>query len=184
MNKKEHWTIINIETKYKSPWLEVTEEKVIHPDGKEGLFSIVKKRNSIAVLPLDKEGNVHLVRQFRYGFDKECLEACAGIIDEGEEPIKTAKRELQEELGIYAKKWTSLGIMKPQATVRQTTHLFLAEELTYGDTNHEGSEIIRTEKMTFAKTIEKVMKSEITHWASVGVILKADNYLRTSKKKY
>lgn len=181
MEKVGPWTKISSEVKYKSPWMEVIEDKVIHSDGKERIYSISSTLDSVTVLPVDSEGNVYLVRQFRYCLNGEYLEAPAGNIDEGEKPLDAAKRELKEELGISANEWISLGTMIPQETLRKTSNLYLARDLQHGEPNPEESKWIKEEVMPLKEAVEKVMRNEIVHWASVGVILKTNNYLNKNK---
>lgn len=98
----------------------------------------------------------------------------SGGIEPDEEPLLTANRELQEELGIEADGWTDLGIVDPfTANVVSPTRLYLARKLTFGDHAPEGTEQIRCLKMPLTEAVHRIMTGEITHGPSCVLILKA-----------
>ncbi len=117
MIKNGPWTIKASEEKYKNPWIRVQEDKVIRPDGKDGIFGIVEMVSGISVLPLDEEGFVYLTDEFHYGLQQNSIEVVSGAIDNDEKPIEAAKRELKEELGIEAENWVDFGLINPFTTV-------------------------------------------------------------------
>ncbi len=105
----------------------------------------------------------------------------SGGIEPTEDALTTAKRELQEELGIKADEWIHMGQCDPfTAGVVSPTQLFLARKLTFGDPNQEGTEEIRCVKMTLDEAVRKVMDSEITHGPSCLAILKAMRLMQGS----
>lgn len=109
MSKKNgNWTINETENKFENEFFKVSEDKVIPPDGKEGLYATIVIIEGVAVLPIDDDGNAYITRQFRYALGRKNLEAIAGGINKGE-PLENAKREAKEELGIEANEWISLG---------------------------------------------------------------------------
>lgn len=171
------WKVLSKEEKYKNPWMTVTEERVIHPDGKPGLFGIVSKRDGVAVLPIDGD-KLYLVNQFRYAWNTNSIEVVCGLTDPGETPEDAARRELQEELGLKAKTLIPLGKIKPLGIMRNTSHLFLAMDLTQTETEREGSEVIEEYVTTLPEAVQKVMNSEIVHWSTVVLIFKAQQYLK------
>lgn len=176
--KNGPWVIKYTIPKYKNPWIEINEDQVIRPDGKPGIFGIVKMVPGISVLPLDEDGSVYLTEEFRYAIGKNSIEAASGGIDDNEKPLDAAKRELEEELGIYADEWIDLGVINPfTSVVYSPAHLFLAKKLKLSTTNHEGTEIIKIKKMKIEKAINLVLKSKITHGPTCVLILKAKSYL-------
>jgi ADP-ribose pyrophosphatase len=179
---KEHgpWKIKSSEVKYKSPWMEVREDAVIKPDGKDGAYSSVIFSDGASALPMDDEGNVYLVEIFRYALGHVSIEVPGGIVDAGEQPLQAAQRELKEELGITANEWTSLGHMDPfTGSVKSGAHMFLARKLTMGTAEPEGDEQIKMLKVKFEEAVQMVMDSKITHGQSCVLILKAARYLAT-----
>src|SRR5689334_9405485 len=91
------WVVQGSKVIYENPWVRVEEDAVITPSGKETIYSTVHFGDGSIVLPFDAEGNVYLAKEYRYGIDKVVVEAFAGGIDSGEEPLEGAKRELLEE---------------------------------------------------------------------------------------
>ena len=165
--------------KYKNPWIEVTEDQVIRPDGKPGIFGIVRMVDGVAVLPLDEDGFVYLTREFHYAIGMEDVETVSGAIDENEKPLDSAKRELKEELGMEAEDWIDLGLANPFTTVvKSSQRMFLARKLSFGKDDQEATENIKLVKVKLEEAVEMVMNSEITHGASCVLILKANEYLK------
>jgi len=179
MKKHGPWTIVGSEQKYKNPWMEVIEDKVIRPDGKSGIYAIAKVKAGVSILPMDDEGFVYLTHEFHYAIGKEDIETVSGGIDRDETPLNAAKRELKEELGIEASEWTDLGLVDPlTGYVVAPAIIFLARKLKFGKTVQEGTEIIKMVKVPLEEAVKLVMESKITHGQSCVLILKAHEYLR------
>lgn len=173
------WIIKETFSKYKNPWIEVKEDQVIRPDGKPGIFGIVKMKAGISVLPLDDAGFVYLTEEFHYAIGKESIEVVSGAIDGNETPINTAKRELLEELGITANDWIDLGLVNPFTTViNSPAYLFLAKKLKFTKANQEGTEIIKIRKVKMDEAVKMVLESKITHGPSCVLILKAHEKIK------
>src|SRR3989344_6918742 len=178
MQQRGLWKIKESHSIYKTPWLEVLEHKVIRPDGTDGIFSIVDVLSGSAVLPIDDEGRIYLVKDYRLAIDQDSLELPGGGIEEGEDPLATAKRELKEELGIEAAKWIELGYFHPFTSMsKSSSHLFLAKKLVFKEAHQDSTEQIQMVKMPFAEAVKKVMQGEIKHGTSCLLILKAKEYL-------
>lgn len=168
------------EQKYNNPWIEVVEERVIRPDGKDGLFGLVKiGKGGIAAMPIDDEGYVYLTREFHYAIGETDIEAVGGGIDGKESFLDAAKRELKEELGIEAEEWVDLGLVNPMTTVLQAPQrLFLAKKIKFGKDSQEETENVQLVKMKLDEAVQLVMDSKITHGPSCVLIMKAYKYLR------
>lgn len=178
VKKKGPWVVEESGEKYRNPWIEVREEKVIRPDGQAGLFATVRMRSGVSVLAVDDEGYAYLTREFRYAIERESVEVASGAIDEGESPRVAAARELREELGIVASEWIDLGFVDPfTSVVNSPASLFLARALQFVETAHEGTEIIHLLRLRFSDAVRMVMQSEISHGPSCVLILKAHHYL-------
>ena len=181
--KKGPWTVKSTEIKYKNPWIEVREDKVIRPDGKDGICGVVTMKSGVSVLPYDVEGNVYLTEEYHYGVERLSLEVISGGIDKNESILEAAKRELREETGLSASEWIDLGSIDPFTTVVvSSNHLYLARELAEGQAEREGTEIIKVKKVPFAQALEWAMTGRISHGASVAVILKTALYLKEGRK--
>ncbi len=114
----------------------VSEDHAVEPDGFEIKRSIVRHPGSAVMMPIDERKRILLVRQFRLPARDYLWEIPAGRIDPGETPLKAAKRELREETGFRARKWTELASFFPSpGFLEERMTLFAAEELTQGEQN-------------------------------------------------
>ncbi len=96
--------------------------------GAEGTYSVIDSPDWVNVVALDTEGNMILIRQFRFGTGEITLEVPGGMVDPGEEPARSAERELREETGYRCQSMRSLGFIEPNpAILNNRTHMFLAE---------------------------------------------------------
>ncbi|HEX7976294.1 MAG TPA: NUDIX hydrolase [Anaerolineales bacterium] len=174
MNKNGPWEIKSSSTVFKNGFFEVIQDQVLQPDGEPGTYATVNIRPGVSVLPVDDEGYVYLIREFRYALGRDSVEAVAGALRDGEQPEEAARREVLEELGISADEWTSLGqIEEDTALVRSRGYLFLARGLSFGQPRQEKTEEIRTLKMSFEEAVRQVMDGVIVHSPSAVLILKA-----------
>lgn len=180
--KRGPWTTLDSKTVYRNPWMTVREDAVTRPDGKPGIYGVVTMPPGICVLPVDNDGNVYLVKQYRYAVEREAIEAIAGS-SEGQDPVESARRELREETGIEAAILTPLGTIDPfTSMLRSPEHLFLATELTFGTPHREETELdIEPLKVPYTQALAWVMDGTITHGASVAIILKARDHMNSGK---
>lgn len=179
--KRKHgpWTILSSEQKYKSPWLEVREDQVLRPDGSKGIFSLATIADGSSVLPIDDDGNVYLLKQFRFAIGRDSTETATGGLDHDESPLDAAKRELKEELGISAEEWISLGITHPFTSgVASTAHLFLARKLTMGTPEPDGTEPIELVKMPFDEAYGMALEGRIALAQCCVLIFRAKEFLQ------
>lgn len=176
--KKGSWVVTNSKIVYKNPWISVIEDEVVRPDGKKGIFGVVKMKSGISVLPIDDDGNVYLTREYHYAVEKVTIEAVSGGIDNDEDQRSAAIRELMEELGITATELVDLGIIFPLTSlVEITNHLFLAKGLTFSESKPEGTEVITSVKVSLNEAVGWVYDGTICDGTTVALILKAKNYL-------
>ncbi len=106
---KYGWRTEDSKPVYKNPWISVREDQVIYPNGQPGIYGVVEKGPGVAVIALDNEKNIFMVRQYRYTLDDVFLELPAGAIHRGEADVQSARRELFEEIGIKAGRFERLG---------------------------------------------------------------------------
>ncbi len=184
MSPKKHgpWTINESTLKYRHDLLEVYEDQVTRPDGRPGVYTSARVKAGAAVLAVDDDGFAYLAREFRYAVGRETLEVVGGAIDDGEQPVEAARRELKEELGIEAAKFTPLGRVDPMTSlIDSPAHLFLARRVRVGEPKQEGSERIARVRLPLAEAVRLVHASDITHGASCVLILRADAWLANQK---
>ncbi|MFA6193966.1 MAG: NUDIX hydrolase [Parcubacteria group bacterium] len=174
------WKIIESHEKYKNNWMKVCEDKVIRPDGKEGIVSLVEMEDGISALSLDNDGYVYLADQFRYSTGKDGIETVSGAVNNNEKPLDTAKRELREELGIEAEEWIDLGLVNPFNVAIKAPHtIFLARKLKFGKDHQKGAKKIKLVKVKLEEAVKMVMNSIITNGPSCVLILKTNEYLKS-----
>jgi len=175
MKMDNPWQTISCEKQYENPWITVTHRDVINPSGNEGIYGVVEfKKVTVGILPIDKKLNVWLVRQFRYSINQYSWEIPAGGADEGESLLKAAKRELLEEVGLTAKKWTPiLDIHPSNAITDEFAKIFLAEQLQISASNLDDTEDIIAQKFPVTEVIQMIMDGKITDSITIATVLKA-----------
>ena len=175
--KKGPYTVVSSKDIYKNQWIHVKEDAVIRPDGTQGIFGTVEYGRGVSILPLDSDTNVVLVKEYDYVLGEYGLKIPSGGVDETEEPIHGAKRELLEETGYETNHWTSLGYVNPLTMViKLPQYLFLAEKIEHVT---EKSEVeIELVKVPFKTAYEWVMENKITHSPSCVAILKTKLLLK------
>jgi ADP-ribose pyrophosphatase len=172
------WQILRSNDIYRDPWIEVRCDDVIRPDGREGTHVVVQMKPGVCVVALDEEGFVHLTGEFHYGIGRDSIEGVSGGIEPGEVALETAQRELEEELGLKAARWTELGTVDPFTTiVVSPTQLFLAEGLSGSLPRPEGTELIRCIRLPLAEAVQLVLDSRITHGPTCVLLLKVHHRL-------
>lgn len=173
------WTIQESTRKYENEFIEVIEDQVLQPDGEPGSYATVRMKPGVSILPLDADGTVTLIRQFRYALGRESLEAVSGAVDGDEPPLEAAQREAREEAGIEAEKWTDLGrVDLDTSIIHCPAQLFLARGLSFTETEREGTEEMESVRLSLAEAVRRVIEGEITHGPSCVLILKAARHLR------
>lgn len=176
------WKILNSKEIYTNPWLKVKEDRVIIENGQERTFTTVDIKPGVSVLIVDEEMNAYLSKGYQYALDEELTGVTAGGgIDEGENPLECAKRELKEETGFVANEWIELGKVHAitSGIISSPNYLFLARNIEIGKKSLEDTEKITTSKVPLKDAFDMVLNGEITHSASAVLIMKAWNYLNS-----
>ena len=173
------WKTKSIQTIYDNPWIRLENHQVINPAGKDAQYGKVHFKNrAMAIIPLDEEGNTWLIGQYRYTLDEYTWEIPMGGGPNDQDLLASAKRELKEETGLSAKKWTEiLKIHTSNSVTDEVGYVFLAEDLTQGETEFEETEILQIKKVHFSEALDMVMRGEITDSISMAGILKAARIL-------
>jgi ADP-ribose pyrophosphatase len=130
MDKELYWQEIEELDRKKEPLFDLITVKSRNSDGTEGRFIKVTPPDWVTVIPILPDGKFLMVRQYRHGSASLSDEFPAGVIDAGEEPLEAAGRELLEETGYRAGRWTSIGSINPNpAFMTNCSHTYLAEDL-------------------------------------------------------
>ena len=118
-------------------------------NGRKAIREVIEHRRAVAVLAVDENGRFLMVRQYRYPLGAELLEIPAGLMEKGEDPLGTAKRELREETGYSAGKWESIPpIYTAPGFSNEMLHLFYASELCWDPLNPDDDEDISLIRFT------------------------------------
>ncbi|HTL81728.1 MAG TPA: NUDIX hydrolase [Bacteroidia bacterium] len=173
-SKENPWITHSSELMYESPWISVTKHDVTNPNGHPGIYSVVHFKNlAIGIIVLDENKNTWLVGQYRYPMEEYTWEIPEGGGKIGVASIESAKRELKEETGIIAKKWTLIQEMHlSNSATDEYCYLFLAEDLEFGEAEPEEDEDLRVIKMPFEDAYQLVCEGKIKDSLTVAAILK------------
>jgi 8-oxo-dGTP pyrophosphatase MutT (NUDIX family) len=174
INFENPWKKVSSKLVYDNPWVSVHHEEVIKPNGEPGIYGMAHFKNfAAAILPLDHENNTWLVGQYRYTLNEYSWEIPMGGGLLNTNILESAKRELKEETGLEANIWTSLGKLHTSNSVTdEVGYLFLAEDLTYGESEPDDTEILILKKVSLQEAVRMVMDCEITDSLSIAAILK------------
>jgi 8-oxo-dGTP pyrophosphatase MutT (NUDIX family) len=171
---KSRWKTISTKRVYDNPWIQVQEDKIINPSGNQGIYGKVSFKNlAVAIIPIDQEDYTWIVGQYRYTLDQYSWELPMGGVPHDEDLISGAKRELLEETGIIAKKWTRLLELHPSNSVTdELAYTFIAEDLTIGSPRFEETEDLQIKRLPFRELLDLALTGHITDGLSVASILK------------
>ena len=166
------WKTLQINTPYENDWIRLEHHDVIKPNGEPGIYGKVHFKNqAIAILPIDEEGNTYLVGQYRYTIDAYSWELPEGGCQQ-ESPLDAAKRELKEETGLLADKWTLLGENYLSNSVTdEKASIYLAEGLTFSESEPEDTEQLQIKKIPIKEAIQMALNGEITDVLSITTLL-------------
>jgi len=173
------WKTVSSREIYANSWIHVWEDKVLNPKGRKGIDGRVNFKNkAIGVIPLDRDLNTWLVGQYRYTLNEYSWEIPMGGGPVEENLLTSAQRELKEETGLEAKKWTLIQrIHTSNSVTDEEGFVFWAQDLTEGDPSFEETEQLVIRKLRFEEALQMVMLGEITDSISVAGILKTARML-------
>ena len=137
---------------YKGRIISLVKDTILLPNGKTAEREIILHNGAAAIVPVDDEGNILFVRQYRQPIQDELLEIPAGLLENGEDPLDCAKRELEEETGYNALEY--LHICSMYTAVGFSTeiiHIYLARGLYEGKQNLDEDEFVNVENILLMK---------------------------------
>lgn len=174
MHTENPWKTISSTEIYDNNWISLTEHQVINPSGGEGIYGEVHFKNiAIGILPLDQEHYTWLVGQYRFplkAYSWEIIEG-GGALDIN--PIESAKRELAEESGLIANRFTEIQRMHLSNSVSdELAIIYVAQDLQMGKASPEETEQLVIRKVHIKEAYQMVIDGTITDSISVAAILK------------
>ena len=166
-------------TRYEGVVIDVRLDIARLPDGSTALREVVEHPGGVAVLPLEDDGTVWCVRQYRYPFAETLLEIPAGRLEPGEDPEHAARRELSEETGLTCDTLLPLG--KQYATpgyCGEVLHVYLARGLHRGEAHPDDGEFLNIERHTISELMELALTDRLPDVKTAVAVLKTDALLR------
>lgn len=158
----------------------VNVERVELPNGVTSDLEIIRHPGGAAIIAVNVAGEVCLLRQFRHAIDGWLLELPAGKRDDGEQPLLTAQRELHEETGLSAERWTPLGeYVSSPGVLTEIVHLFLATRLVMGEARPEAGEVFETRWLPLEQALALALAGDITDGKTVVGLARAAERIKS-----
>jgi len=173
-SKTNPWQTHSINEVYDNDWIPVSHREITAPTGNPGIYGLVHFKNTaVGVVPIDEDGNTWLVGQYRYTLDQYMWEIPEGGGTPHEDDLTVAKRELREETGITANRWTPLLKLHTSNSVTdECAYGFVAQDLSFGESEPDDTEILQVKKVPLTSAIEMVMDGEITDALAMTCLMK------------
>lgn len=174
MKKRGPWTTLSERLAYETPWISVSHHEVIDPGGKQGVYGVIHFKNlAVGVIPLDAEMNTWIVGQYRYPMEAYSWEMPEGGGSRNVLPLESAKRELREEAGIEAEKWTEILQMDlSNSASDEKAVIFVAQVLTFHAPEPDHDEELEQRKLHFEELYRMVQRGEVRDSLTVAAVLK------------
>lgn len=138
------------------------------PDGRESTREIIEHAGAVAIVALNKEGQIIMVRQYRKPVEQVLLEIPAGTMEKGEDPLLCAQRELREETGYTAGNWEKiLSYYSAPGFTDEQLHLYMATDLSDGDTQPDEDEFVETAILPLEKAYQLIFDGQIIDGKSI-----------------
>lgn len=171
-------TTIDTREIYKGRIIHIKEDTVRLPNGEIAGRELVLHNGGVAVVAIDKDNNVLMVRQYRKPYEEMVLEIPAGKLEDEENPDSAGLRELREETGYAAHKCRFIGKCYPSpGYLNEIIYLYFAEDLEFVGQELDQGEFVEVEKIPLSRLVEMVMDNEIFDAKTQIAILKAYNYV-------
>lgn len=167
------WTTLSRRAIYENPWIALREDQILRPDGQTGIYGVVHFKNrAVGVLPVEDDGSIWLVGQYRYPIDRYSWEIPEGGGHGNESAEDAARRELREETGLIAGSLEYLGFSHLSNSVSdEVAHLYRATNLVPGPSEPEGTEKLEVRRVSWAEAWRMLKAGEISDSMSVMALL-------------
>ena len=171
---KNPWTVLSKTAAYENAWIRVDHHDVLSPAGGFAVYGTVHYKNhAIGIVPIDENGNVILVGQYRFPLNAYSWEIPEGGGPETASILESAQRELREECGVVAERWIEiLGMDLSNSVTDERSTVFLAWELSETATHPDEAEQLQVARAPFWDVVARVKRGEIRDGISVAAILR------------
>lgn len=171
--------LIHSEKSYQGRNFSVRRDDVRLPDGQTTHLDIVDHVDSIVLIPLDGDGRIHFVRQYRHATGKDLLELPAGTLNPGEDPLDCARREIREEIGLAADNFHEIGAfyLAPGYST-EFMHAYLATGLQPAPLERDEDEFLEVVQMPATEVLRKARAGEFPDAKTLAALLLAGSYIR------
>jgi ADP-ribose pyrophosphatase len=165
--------ILSTQVVYAGKYLSTEQQTVLLPNRQTAIRDIVRPPDAVAIVPIDDDGRIYLVRQYRPAIRRAIYEIPAGIIDPGERPTATARRECEEEIGLRPRRLLKLCTFYSAVGFSTgSIRLFLAQGLVAGrDRRHDATEFLQVHAIPFEQAYRWVLANKIVDAKSIVGIL-------------
>ncbi|HYO62314.1 MAG TPA: NUDIX hydrolase [Pyrinomonadaceae bacterium] len=166
------WRKLSTREVYDNPWIRVREDRVVRPDGAEGIYGVVHFKNrAVGVLAFEGD-EIYLVGQYRYTLGRYSWEIPEGGCAEDEDPLAAAQRELEEETGLRARRWHRLGEAHLSNSVTDEHAVwYVADGLEPGERRPEGTERLEVRRVKFREALRMALAGEMTDSLSLLALM-------------
>lgn len=177
------WKILSSKTVYQNPWIRVREDRVITPEGKEGIYGVIESKDSVIVGAVNDKDQIYLIYSFSYPAQSWQWELPGGGGD-GEDMLTASKRELAEETGIVAEEWIELPKTRvSDGLMTERTATLLARKLVFKPkpSSEDSGVIAKGQFFSFDQVRQMVEDGEIDEGQSITALYLIDQWLRNNK---
>lgn len=177
------WIVKGVTHAFENDWFRIDEHDVIRPDGEKGYYGVIRvRRLAVGVLPIEADGSVHLVGQWRFPLGRYSWEMPEGGGEPGEDARECAERELAEETGLSAQTWEKVLEMDlSNSLTDEQAVIFVATGLAPGAAHPEATEVLKHRKAHFMDVLARVADGRIRDSLTVAAVLRAHHMAVTGQ---
>ena len=173
--KNLDWKTLKSEYLFRRPWLTARRDVCQLPDGRiNDEYYVLEYPTWVHVVAITKDGRMVIIRQYRHGLGRTCFEIVAGCVEEGEDPLAAAKRELQEETGYTGGEWhEAMQLTCNASAMNNITHSYIAVGVEQTDTQHlDATEDIEIYTFTQEEVKEMLQHGEFMQASMLAALYK------------
>jgi 8-oxo-dGTP pyrophosphatase MutT (NUDIX family) len=177
------WRTLGSRVVYRNPWIGLREDRVLRPDGLEGIYGVLEAPRAVGVLALHDDDRVQLVGQWRYALEGWSWEIVEGGAHADETLLAAGQRELREEAGLEARAWRALGeeAHLSNSFTDERAYIYLATGLTEVGADPEATEQLELRAEPLDVCLDMVDAGEITDAMTLIALLRLDRWRRTGR---